>query len=332
MRRRLGESLLERGLITEAQLMDALELQQRRGLRLGNALVALGFLSEDALLAVLGQELRLEVVDVSEAEPSKDTLRLVRARLALEHQVLPLEVREAGGGPRVLRLAMADPGDLRVIDELSFAAGAIIEPVLARPSAIAQAVVRCYELDPDAPLTMTFGAVIYARDELPSVEPGEDGGDSAEEPSSGPLEAELSAAEDPNPIPLTQRKSLTPDPRHSLPAIVIGRPRSSAPPPMAAYPSSPPFALSDDVYSYPRPLDPSRSAIQLAEIRPYTLPPASLEDRYPRALLDDAGGVVRADQVRLLEKRFWGLLRLLVERGVVNKDELMRTLELTDEP
>lgn len=312
--------------------MDALELQQRRGVRLGNALVALGFLSEENLLEVLGQDLRLEVVDVSQVQPTHEVLRLVRARLALEHQVLPLDVRDTNGGPRVLRLAMADPSDLRVIDELSFAAEAIIEPVLAKPSAISQAVVRCYDLDPDAPMSMAFGAVIYARDELPKVGPDEDSGDLPGEAPSSPLETELSEAEALDPIPLTQRKSLAPDPRDSVPAIVMGRPRSSAPPPLSTYASSPPFALSDDAYSYPRPLDPSRAALQLSDIRPYSMPPSAIEDRYQHAILDDAGGVVRGDEVRLLEKRFWALLRLLVARGVVNKDELMKALELTDEP
>lgn len=312
--------------------MDALELQQRRGVRLGNALVALGFLCEEALLEVLGQVLKLEVVDVSEVQPSPETLRLVRARLALEHQVLPLELRVDAGGPRVLRIAMADPGDLRVIDELSFAAEAIIEPVLAKSSAISQAVVRCYGLDPDAPLNMTFGAVIYARDELPAVGPAEDSGDILAESPGGLLESELVAAEDIDPIPLTQRKSLTPDPRHSLPAIVMGRPPTSAPPPPVIHYSSPPFAMPEDVYSVPRALDPSRSAIGLSNLQPHSLPPSAIDDMYQHALLDEGGGVVRAAEVRLLEKRFWGLLKLLVSRGVLSKDELMKALELTDEP
>lgn len=327
MRRRLGEALLQRGLVTEPQLMAALELQQRRGWRLGNALVALGFLTEDDLLAVLGIELRLEVVDVRAVTPDANALRAVQARLALEHELLPLELRVDGQGPRVLRVAMADPGERRIIDELSFTAEAIIEPVLARASDIARAVIRLYNLDPEAPLPSNIGALVYARDEVPSLSPGEDSGDLAAERPGGPLETELASSEDENPIPLTQRKSLPADPMDLLPAVVRGRPPSSLPPPHAPPFSMPPLAITDDLYSNPRPLDPSRSAIAQSDGGEYAAGFGALDRLYQHALLDDAGGVVRGSEIRVLERRFLALLRLLIQKGVLSRAELVRALD-----
>lgn len=326
MKQRLGEILLGRGLVTEAQLMSALELQQRRGWRLGNALIALGFLSEEKLIEVLGAELRLPVVDVTKIEPTAEALRAVRARLALEHSLLPLELSPEGAGPRILRVAMADPGDRRAIDELSFSAEAIIDPVLAKASDISRAVVRAYHLDPEAPLPSNVGELLYARDEVPKLSPTDESGDLAPEVPGGPLESELAASEDLNPIPLTQRKTLPPHGEDDLPAVIRGQPPSSLPPPRPPPFSSPPFAIPEDVYSVPRPLDPSRAAIAVGKSGDYEVGPGALEALYPRALLDGSGGVVRVAEIRTLERRLWAVLRLLVKKNIVDMTELQDAL------
>jgi len=288
MKKRFGEVLLDRELITVKQLVQALELQQRRGLRLGNALVALGALSETDLIGVLGEELGFDVVDLSKVQASHEAIRLVPHQTAAEHDLLPLELTTDTDGRRTLTVAMADPTNLRLLDELGFVADAVVVPMLATASSIQAAVEEHYA-----------------------------------------------------PIPLTERKSKPPPPSPSLPpdiAVVIGRPSSSPPPSLAqsaplAEPASPhldgslPFAIPEEVYTNPRGLDPSRAAIVRTESGRFATNPASLQDFYGYGLVDADGGVLQADDVRELERKFWALLRVLVKKGLITKDELLEEID-----
>jgi hypothetical protein len=141
MKKRLGEILLERRLITMAQLSDALALQRQRGMRLGAALVARGHITEDQLVQALSQIMRIPVVDLTKVVADAEAVELVGARLASEQDLFAYAVRRERGR-RVLTVAMSDPLNVRVIDELGFITDATIEPVLARASDIDGAIRR----------------------------------------------------------------------------------------------------------------------------------------------------------------------------------------------
>ena len=143
---KLGTLLLDSGLVSERELSAALCYQKNQRCLLGASLVKLGFLSEDRLLDFLERTLQLERVDLDSFIPDADALAMVPEERALAFTVFPLERCHFQGGP-VLRMAMADPSNLTVIDALEFMTGLGIQPVLASEFAIHRAIERGYRQD-----------------------------------------------------------------------------------------------------------------------------------------------------------------------------------------
>jgi type IV pilus assembly protein PilB len=143
MRKRLGEILLEAGIITNEQLTEALEYQRMWGHKLGTALVAKGFITEDVLLRVLGSTLKLPIVDIARIRVAPDVVKIVPARLAEKYDLIPIAV-ETQGGRQTLIVAMSDPLNLEAIDELKFTTGYNIRPVLSTISGVTDAMRKYY--------------------------------------------------------------------------------------------------------------------------------------------------------------------------------------------
>lgn len=158
MKKKFGELLLERGLITPEQLADGLALQRRRGMRLGAALLARGHITESQLIQTLGTALNLRVVEIHATRVSPEAIKMVGDRFARTHELFPFDVRKERGRT-VLSVAMSDPLNFRVIDELSFITNAQIEPVLARGSDIDSAILRYYG-------SRAGGTDVFGRDPL----------------------------------------------------------------------------------------------------------------------------------------------------------------------
>jgi len=142
-RKRIGEVLLERGAITNADLLVALDFQREHGIRLGAALIAKGLLTEEDLAAALGVALDLPVIDIP-GEVDLAALHLLKAGFCETHEVFPLHLEDGGGGRPQLTLAVADPLDLPVLEEVGFVTGCRVTRVLATPSQIRLAVLRHY--------------------------------------------------------------------------------------------------------------------------------------------------------------------------------------------
>jgi type IV pilus assembly protein PilB len=139
--RRLGELLVDEGHLTTEELESALEEQQRTGERLGFCLVALGLVSEERLTDVLSQQSRVPAVNLSDLEVDEKVLKLVPAEFASKHLILPL--RRNG---RTLTVAMSDPSDLNVVDDLKFITRFDIEPVVASEYSIRVALEKYYDI------------------------------------------------------------------------------------------------------------------------------------------------------------------------------------------
>jgi hypothetical protein len=142
-KRRIGEILLERGVITEGDLDTALIYQRQRGIRLGAALIAKGLIKEEDLAAALGEALDIPVIDIPE-KVDLTALNLLKSTFCESHGVFPLHLEDVRGGRRQLTLAAADPLDLPVLEEASFVTGCRVSPVLATPSQIRLAILRHY--------------------------------------------------------------------------------------------------------------------------------------------------------------------------------------------
>ncbi|MDR7523286.1 MAG: type II secretion system ATPase GspE [Armatimonadota bacterium] len=110
---RLGQILLEAGIITQAQLKDALTEQQKTGERIGVVIQRLGLGSQEGVARALAQQLGLEFVRLGEVTLDEATLLRVPKELARRFQVIPLRVDE-----RQMLLGMVDPLDILAVDDL----------------------------------------------------------------------------------------------------------------------------------------------------------------------------------------------------------------------
>ncbi len=137
---RLGDLLIKEGLITKEQLEKALEEQRANGTRVGYNLVKLGFVQETEITKMLARQYRMPAVDLARFEVDPKIVKMIPADLALKHLVLPLK-REG----RTLTVAMADPTNLNVIDDLKFITRYDIFPVIAGEYTLRQALDKNYE-------------------------------------------------------------------------------------------------------------------------------------------------------------------------------------------
>ncbi len=140
-RERLGEFLVREGLVTRDQVVRGLAEQQATGMRLGYCLVKLGFAAEVDLTKALARQFRMPAVDLSRFEPDPRVVKLVPADLAARHLVLPLK-REG----RTLTVAIADPANPNVLEDLKFITRYDVFPVVAGEYTLRALVEKCYDL------------------------------------------------------------------------------------------------------------------------------------------------------------------------------------------
>ena len=140
---RIGEILVRAGVIDQHQLNAALGEQRRWGKPLGATLVKLGFVDERDLVRALASQLALPVASLDGKRIAPKVLDLVPLEMAHEHMVLPLFVKQAESRT-TLFLAMEDPGDLAVLDDLAFRTGMQVKPVMMSPSEICEGIDRYY--------------------------------------------------------------------------------------------------------------------------------------------------------------------------------------------
>jgi type IV pilus assembly protein PilB len=139
---RLGELLLKEGIITQAQLEKAISVQRQEGGRLGEILVKLGILKEDQTVAILSKQLNIPYYGLgTELKPmvGQNLEQLIPKDFALRNTVLPLSRTL-----RSLTVAMSDPLDLILIDNLRKLTDCEINPVIATRSDITKAIENFY--------------------------------------------------------------------------------------------------------------------------------------------------------------------------------------------
>jgi type IV pilus assembly protein PilB len=137
---RLGDLLVKEGLITKEQLDKGLQEQKSSGTRLGYNLVKLGFVQETEITKMLARQYRMPAVDLARFEVDPKIVKMIPGDIALKHLVLPLK-REG----RTLTVAMADPTNLGVIDDLKFITRYDIFPVIAGEYTLRAALEKHYE-------------------------------------------------------------------------------------------------------------------------------------------------------------------------------------------
>jgi hypothetical protein len=140
-KKRLGELLVEAGIIDETQLKAALGHQRQWGVRLGQAVVDLHFASEPEVVRVLARRFGFDVarLDQVEAYAHQQAVGLVPREFALKHNVFPL-----GADTSTLSVAMSDPSNLAVVDELRFRTGRRVKVSIGGDQEISAAIQAAY--------------------------------------------------------------------------------------------------------------------------------------------------------------------------------------------
>ena len=137
---RIGDLLVKEGLVSREQLQQALDEQRQNGTRVGYNLVKLGFIQENELTRTLARQYKMPAVDLSKFEVDPKIIKLVPADLATKNLVLPLK-RDG----RTLTVAMADPTNLGVIEDLKFITRYDIFPVIAGEFTLRNVIEKHYE-------------------------------------------------------------------------------------------------------------------------------------------------------------------------------------------
>jgi hypothetical protein len=140
---KVGEILVQAGVIDEMQLASALGEQARWGRRLGVTLIKMGMVEEGHLIRALAKQLDLPVASLAGKRIADDVIALVPARVAFEHGVVPLFVKRQGLNDQLF-LGMEDPSNLAVLDDLTFRTGMKVYPVMVGPTELGAAIDRYY--------------------------------------------------------------------------------------------------------------------------------------------------------------------------------------------
>lgn len=291
-RKRIGELLVERALITPAQLEEGLAHQRQTRQRLGVALIQKGFLSEEQLAHALADALGIPLVDLKATQPEWSAIHMLRAQFCEQHDLFPFAMTAAGSGgsgekakpggkaqPRKqLLVAMSDPLNVPAIEEIEFTTGLKVAPRLAPLSAVRGAIARYYhKVNPDQAVGDTV-MVIHSKA----------GGGSVS------LSREGTAAPDEDIIEGELLEGVEPVPADDL----------------------------DDLFS---------AATPGKAPAPPVLAPAAAKRSTPvdhlRSDLDYLFGSKEApDPVERLELKFWTLLRLMADKGLITREEFAKAL------
>lgn len=128
-KKRIGDMLLEAGIITQEQLEDALEKNKTAHKKIGEMLVDLGYATEEAIGEGLATQLNIPFISLHGMKIEDDIIKLADGKLLRKHLMIPFEYKE--GNVNIIRVAMADPMDMRGIDDFSIITNLQVEPVIA---------------------------------------------------------------------------------------------------------------------------------------------------------------------------------------------------------
>jgi len=139
---KLGDMLLDAGLIQKKQLDEALGVQKSEGGRLGYILTKLGFISDEEVTSFLSRQYGIPAVNLEHFEISGDVIKRIPVEVAQRYSIIPLS--RTGS---TLTVAIADPTNIYALDDLKFITNLNIEPVVASEYSIRKAIEKYYETE-----------------------------------------------------------------------------------------------------------------------------------------------------------------------------------------
>ena len=141
-KKRLGDILIDAGVINEEQLAAALTEQKEKGQKLGETLIDLGFTTEVEIANALHRQLNCDFIILSERRIDQEITKLVGEEILRKHSVMPFEFKQ--GYPNILRVAMSNPLDFLALDDIAIITNFQIEPTVATTQDIASAIDKYY--------------------------------------------------------------------------------------------------------------------------------------------------------------------------------------------
>ncbi len=135
----LGELLLREKLLNTDQLKAVIEYQRKHNVTMGTAITNLGLLKEEEMAQALSRQLGYPYINLDQFEVYPDVISLIPVEIAQKYLIMPIHRIRS-----FLTLAMVDPTDLDVIEDIRFRTGLSIQPVIASESGLTGAIKKCY--------------------------------------------------------------------------------------------------------------------------------------------------------------------------------------------
>lgn len=137
----LGEMLIAEGVLSQEQLERALSEQKRHGGRVGTILKSMGFVTEDDIIKVLGKQMGIQHLELSNIIIDPEIVKMVPETVARRYHVVALYKKE-----NILTLAMVDPLNIFAIDEIRDITGLEIQPVVSKEDDVLKTIERYYSV------------------------------------------------------------------------------------------------------------------------------------------------------------------------------------------
>lgn len=247
IKKRLGEMLVDAGIIDDQQLHAALRHQRQWGGRLGAILVELKLASEEAIVDALALKFGFEIARLDRIEPYafEQARALVPHDYAVRHRIFPMAA-DTG----VLVVAMSDPTNLALTDELAFKTGRRVKVCIAGDNAIGAAI-RAH-----------FGEDAAGQREAIALEPDDDGTMEAVFDPIGATSSEQLSQFFEQPSAPAAPAPVRPAPAATRPAQAAARPVQPAAAPPAAQPRAPAQAVAPPPAAQPRTRSPAELQLE----------------------------------------------------------------------
>jgi len=139
IKKRLGEMLVENGLLTEEQLTKSLVDQKKAGLKLGQYLTRQGIVNEQKIIDLLSKQLNIQRYHPDNFPLDIDLVRNIPIDVAQKYQIAPLKRKG-----RLLSIAMVDPLDINAMDFIEAMTNAEVEPVVCSEREVNQLINSLY--------------------------------------------------------------------------------------------------------------------------------------------------------------------------------------------
>ncbi len=241
---RLGQLLVEAGILSEEELLVVLQRQKRDGRRLGTLLVEAGLVNETQLTQILLQQLSAPWVSLYHIDFSRQLLNLVPRAIVEQFCLVPIYVRHVRKQGETLYVAMDDPSNEEALKAVGEAAGLPVRAMIAPPSDIRNAI-RVY-----------YGG---GRATLPSVPPDALRNEARGASGSEPVILPAAPAEE---LPVLEELDIAPDPTpQPPPAAPVDQPPAAA---RQAIPSVPP--ARGELHSVPVTFDDEGPEVAVREV------------------------------------------------------------------